>query len=78
MTVKHATIKILSRMERGAVIDSDMLVQSVVDMIRDTTGEVRRPHHDTVLRELRDYRDDQGRRHYVCIDNHRSIYRRET
>ena len=77
MTVKHATIKILSRMERGAVIHSDMLVQSVVDMIRFTTGEIRRPHHDTVLRELRDYRNEEGKRYFVCIDNHKSLYRRD-
>ena len=74
MSVRQATYKVLRRVPLHGKVNAEMVRDSVIDYLA-VRGEDRRPHHDTILRYLRDMRMG-GIRQFVCTSRARSEYMR--
>ncbi len=70
--IRKTTYEVLEAMPQGREFSSHELRKEVISRIRLTTGQEKRPFHDTVLRYLREKRN-LG---FVCTSRKRSTYKK--
>ncbi len=69
--VRKTTYHILEELPVNKPFGSEELRDRVIEKIFRETGERRYPHHDTVLRYLREKRHDLG---IICLSREESLY----
>lgn len=69
--VRKTTFRILEELPIDRPFRSEELRARVITRMLKETGEHRRPHHDTVLRYLRERRHDLG---IICLSREESLY----
>jgi hypothetical protein len=71
--IRKATYEVLEHIPAGVEFSSHQLRDAVINKVYKTTGERKSPFHDTVLRYLREKKNELG---LVCTSRAKSTYKR--